>query len=99
MNDKYDNSVTAHTEAAAECIPIKQRNKYRMASESIFVWKKLQDVYLLKDDFEKHAYSKKKKKKTPQKNKQTNKEKPNKRVENWRKPCEKLNSTSQKEQF
>ena len=40
MNDGYENFVNAHIEAAAECIPTKQRAKPRVPWETLVVRKK-----------------------------------------------------------
>ena len=39
-NDEYENFLTAHMEAAAECIPTKPRTKCRVSWESQVVRKK-----------------------------------------------------------
>ena len=39
-NDKYENFVNAHLEAAAKCIPTKPRTKYRVPSETLAVREK-----------------------------------------------------------
>ena len=44
LNDKYDNFVNAHLEAAAECIPTKQRGKPRVSWETLAVSKKRSDM-------------------------------------------------------
>ena len=41
-NDEYENFVNAHLEAAAECIPTKQRAKYRVPWETKRLEKSLQ---------------------------------------------------------
>ena len=43
-NDKYENFVNAHLEAAAECIPTKHRAKPRVPWETLAVRKKSADV-------------------------------------------------------
>ena len=43
-NDEYENFVNAHLEAAAECIPTKQRTKSRVPWETLVVRKKCADV-------------------------------------------------------
>ena len=43
-NDEYGNFVNAHLEAAAECIPIKQRAKPKVPWETLAVRKKRADV-------------------------------------------------------
>ena len=43
-NDEYENFVNAHTEAAAEFIPIKQRAKSRVPKETLAVRKRCADV-------------------------------------------------------
>ena len=43
-NDEYENFVNAHREAAAECIPNKQRAKPRVPWETLTVRKKRADV-------------------------------------------------------
>ena len=43
-NDEYKNFVNAQLEAAAECIPIKQRAKPRVPGETLAVRKKRADV-------------------------------------------------------
>ena len=43
-NDKYENFVNAHLEAATECIPTKQRPKLRVSWETLAVRKKDADV-------------------------------------------------------
>ena len=40
QNDEYENFVNAHIEAAAECIPTKQRAKARIPGERLAVRKK-----------------------------------------------------------
>ena len=42
--DKYENFVNAHLEAAAKCIPTKQRAKHRTRWETLTVRKKCADV-------------------------------------------------------
>ena len=37
LNDKYENFINAHLEAAAECIPTKQRAKPRVSWETLAV--------------------------------------------------------------
>ena len=44
LNDKYENVVNAHLEAAAECIPTKQRAKPRVPWETFVVRKKHADI-------------------------------------------------------
>ena len=44
MSDEYENFVNAHFEAAAECIPTKQRAKPRVPWETLVVSKKRIDV-------------------------------------------------------
>ena len=44
LNDEYENFVNAHLEAAAECIPIKQRAKPRVPWETLAVRKKHADM-------------------------------------------------------
>ena len=39
-NDKYENFVNTHIEAAAECIPTKLRAKYRVPWETLAVRQK-----------------------------------------------------------
>ena len=39
-NDEYENFVNAHLEAAAKCIPIKPRTKYRVSWETLMVREK-----------------------------------------------------------
>ena len=43
-NDKYKNFVSAHMEAAAECIPTKLRAKHRVPWEILTVKKKCDNV-------------------------------------------------------
>ena len=43
-NDEYENLANAHQETAAECIPIKQRSKQRVALETIVVGTKRANV-------------------------------------------------------
>ena len=43
-NDEYENFVNVHLEAAAECIPTKQRAKPRVSWETLAVRKKRTDV-------------------------------------------------------
>ena len=43
-NDDYENVLYAHLEAAAECIPTKQREKPRVPWETLAVRKKRADV-------------------------------------------------------
>ena len=43
-NDEYENFVNAHLEAAAECIPTKQRAKPRVPGETLAVRKERADV-------------------------------------------------------
>ena len=43
-NDKYENFVNAHLEAAAECIPTKSRTKYRIPWETVAVREKREHV-------------------------------------------------------
>ena len=43
-NDEYENFVNAHLEAAAECIPTKQRAEPRVLWETLAVRKKRADV-------------------------------------------------------
>ena len=43
-NDEYENFVNAHLEAAAECIPTKQRGKPRVPWETLLVRKKRADL-------------------------------------------------------
>ena len=43
-NDKYENFVNAYLEAAAECIPTKQRAKPRVPWKTLTVRKKRADV-------------------------------------------------------
>ena len=45
LNDKYENFVTAHMEAAADCIPTKPRSKCRVLWESWVVRKKKWDNF------------------------------------------------------
>ena len=40
LNDEYENFLNAHTEAVAECIPIKLRAKHRVPWETLAVKKK-----------------------------------------------------------
>ena len=44
LNDEYENSVNALLEAAAECIPTKQRANPRVSWETLAVRKKCADV-------------------------------------------------------
>ena len=44
LNDEYENFVNAHLEAAAECVPTKQRAKSRVPWEILMVRKKRTDV-------------------------------------------------------
>ena len=37
LNDKYENFINAHMEAAAECIPMKSRAKHRVPWETLVV--------------------------------------------------------------
>ena len=43
-NDKYENFVNTHLEAAANCIPTKPRTKYRVPWETLAVREKCADV-------------------------------------------------------
>ena len=43
-NDEYENFVNAHLEAAAECIPTKQRTKPRVPWEALAIREKRADV-------------------------------------------------------
>ena len=43
-NDEYENFVNTHLEAAANCIPIKPRTKYRVPWETLAVREKRADV-------------------------------------------------------
>ena len=43
-NDEYENFINAHLEAAAECIPTKQRAKPRVPWETLTVRKKHADI-------------------------------------------------------
>ena len=43
-NDEYENFVNSHLEAAAECIPTKQRTKPRVPLETLAVREKRTDV-------------------------------------------------------
>ena len=45
-NDEYENFVHAHLEAAAECIPTKQRTKPRVPWETLAVREKHADVII-----------------------------------------------------
>ena len=40
LNDEYENFVNTHMEAAAECIPTKQRAKHRIPWKTLAVRKK-----------------------------------------------------------
>ena len=44
LNDEYENFINAHIEAAAECLPTKQRDKPRVPWETLTVRKKYVDV-------------------------------------------------------
>ena len=44
LNDEYEKFVNAHLEAAAECIPTKQRAKPRVQWETLMVSKKHADM-------------------------------------------------------
>ena len=43
-NDEYENFVNVHLEAAAKCIPTKQRTKHRVPWETLAVREKRADV-------------------------------------------------------
>ena len=43
-NDKYENFVNAHLEAAAKCIPTKPKTKYRIPQETLVVREKCAHV-------------------------------------------------------
>ena len=43
-NDEYEDFINAHLEAAAECIPIKQRAKHRVPWETTAIRKKRANV-------------------------------------------------------
>ena len=44
LDDKYENFVNAHMEAAAECIPTKLRSKHKIPQETLAVKKKHDDM-------------------------------------------------------
>ena len=56
-NDEYENFVNAHLEAAAKCIPIKPRTKYRVPWEMLAVREKRAHIILIIQFNVKHLFA------------------------------------------